>query len=185
METKFSGDQLAKIAEFRTHAGELADYLETIRSDAHCQETFSEVSFAADGNYCGTPQCALGHAVHQGLVPGAETKVLTDHRTDEGQAYPVYGVPYVNRYTVTPSTRPYRSRIAVYPVRNGECYDWADIGREHYGPVVHASIFMNTERSLEETINALREYAASGESGMYAHDPVEFNTFTYVDQSGE
>lgn len=170
---KFSGDQLAKIAEFRTRAGELADYLEHLDGLPHDQGTWCHVR-NDKGEICGTPACALGHAVAGGLVPGTVLTVLSnDYRlvdagldidTLEAFTYAedsestedvLYAVPLGSAGQAV-------SFVEGYPTRGNTWIPWEDLGLEYYGAVVREGIFYDAFSELDVVIARLREYAEKG-----------------------
>lgn len=180
---KFYGDQLAKIAEFRTRAGELANYLEHLDGQPHDQATWCHVRNDS-GKVCGTPSCALGHAVAGGLIPGAALTVLSNsYRLSEAgldpNALQAFDYAYNEEHEkdllfAVPVGQNVEgiSYMEGYPTRNGTWIPWEEIGIEYYGAVVRDCIFYATCSKLDEVIADLREYAATG--------CIERHRYTYV-----
>lgn len=190
MTTHFSGDQIAKITDYRTRAGELADFLTTLklqgRDDEHNQETWVRLQEDPNnpGHMCGTPQCALGWAVHAGLVPDTRIAILSTAENLANRGIPFDAAkPFVDATKPTyyehkfevPSNRAFGIGANVQPVTGNTFTWWEDVGAKHYGDVVLSRVFNATELTLQEVIDALREYAATGrikynEEYYHAHD---------------
>lgn len=165
----YSGDQLATIANFRTRAGELANLLETIPDEEHDQETWAVLSSDDNGHFCKTPQCALGWAVHRGLIPDARLAILAYSGSLEDNdpskftwfADAADGPDDLTMFEIPEKFDP-AGHVDVFPVRNGMYFDWGQLGEEHYGQVVTHGVFYDSDLTKAEVIKLLREYAVTG-----------------------
>lgn len=182
----YSGDQLAQIVDFRTRAGELADLLESLQDGEHNQNRWATVTDEGNG-VCGTPRCALGWAVHRGLVPDARIGVFTRFKERLGVEPStkiiddVYGVEITGKHIEPEKLNTYGE---VVPVTGNTASTWAAVGLNHFGSVVLHAIFYKDDMDSDETIRRLREYVTSGEvtigSTRYYHSPVDLGIIFYL-----
>lgn len=175
--------------QYRINAGKLADIMARLAYGQHVQNQWAKPE-VRDNHPCGTPQCALGWGLHEGLAPGIVLVVGCyvyahgDEHEEEVMAELLRKYPSAKRIVEddtlilridTMASEDYmrfaagddrisESNRYVFPLREatGEVLDWSHVGAEFFGAAVMEAVFSTGELTTAEVVRYLRQYAAGG-----------------------
>ena len=174
--------------QYRINAGKLADIMSRLANGQHVQDSWAKPD-VRDNHPCGTPQCALGWGLHEGLAPGIVLSVecyaygRDEHNKNAVAAEMLRDYPSAKQIksddilflridTMTredymrfvDDERIVNSNRYVFPLREstGEMLDWGTAGSEFFGAAVMAAVFAIGELTTADVVGRLRQYAEHG-----------------------
>lgn len=174
--------------QYRINAGKLADIMSRLTYGQHIQNSWAKPD-VRDNHPCGTPHCALGWGLHEGLAPGIVLSVgcyVYGDGEDEDDVvaanllreYPsakqimedgtlILRIDTMTREDYTRfvlDDRIVNSNRYVFPLREatGEVLDWGVAGSEFFGAAVMAAVFAEGELTTAGVIERLCQYADYG-----------------------
>lgn len=173
--------------QYRINAGKLADIMARLTHGQHIQNSWAKPD-VRDNHPCGTPHCALGWGLHEGLAPGIVLAVgcyVYGDGEDEDDVvanllreYPsakqimedgtlILRIDTMTREDYTRfvlDDRITNSNRYVFPLREatGDVLDWGVAGSEFFGAAVMAAVFAEGELTTAGVVERLRQYANCG-----------------------
>ena len=174
--------------QYRINAGKLADIMARLTHGQHIQNSWARLD-VRDNHPCGTPHCALGWGLHEGLAPGIVLSVGCyiyghgEYNGDEVIAellrdYPsakqlkeddnlILRIDTMTREDYTRfvlDDRMTNSNRYVFPLREatGDALGWGVAGSEFFGAAVMAAVFAEGELTTADVVERLRQYANCG-----------------------
>lgn len=174
--------------QYRINAGKLADIMSRLTHGQHIQNSWAKPD-VRDNHPCGTPHCALGWGLHEGLAPGivlsvgcyvygngdaGEDEVITELLRDYPSAKKI-SEDELSILRIDTMTREDYMRFVmdgritnsnryVFPLREstGKTLDWGIAGSEFFGAAVMAAVFAEGELTTAGVIDRLCQYADYG-----------------------
>ena len=168
--------------QYRINAGKLAYIMSRLTHRQHIQSSWAKPD-VRDNHPCGTPQCALGWGLHEGLAPGIVLSVGCyvygdgEYNEDEVIAELLREYPSAkqimengtlilridNTRFVLDDRVPNGNRY-VFPLREatGEALEWGVAGSEFFGAAVMEAVFSTGDLTTAGVIGRLHQYAYYG-----------------------
>lgn len=174
--------------QYRVNAGKLADIMSRLVHGQHIQNSWAKPD-VRDNHPCGTPHCALGWGLHEGLAPGIVLSVgcyvygrgesdedevvaelLRDYpsakqiKEDDTQILRIDTMTREDYMRFVMDERIVNSNRYVFPLREatGEVLDWGVAGSEFFGAAVMAAVFAEGELTTAGVVERLCQYADYG-----------------------
>lgn len=156
--------------QFRVRAAKLAEVMTNIDHRQHEQASWAKLGYT-DGHVCGTPQCALGWAIHSGLAEGVELGVLCNlgdlNCNAEITVEDEYDDTIARLDTLPEEAYKAISTSAlnyayVLPIRGDRALEWDTAGIEYFGAAIMEGVFGDGTLSKSEVVAKLTCYAEHG-----------------------